>query len=565
MPRCLFALACLQLAALTAHGLELKEMRWGFDGRVVAGRLNIFSVRLAQPGNKPFDGELILRETRGPQSVGAPLVQPLYLTPGTERWVQFTVLISMEADWLLEWGRGSKESAKIDAPKLAAPATVLLLETSSTVIAETRIRTFPEDLFPTSVSATAALDAVVLDHLPRWEAPRREAFMDWIRRGGIVHLIRGGSTLPAFEGDLAPLNTTGMRERFGAGWILRHDVSRAECTAEFLKQAGFPMRGLKTDNSIVIYDFDQALFRGLAGLTRPEIAWWLIYLLTLAYLGIIGPFHYRWSKLFDWRISLAILGGTVCVFAIAFLVAGRRGAGETQVANSASIAYALGDRRYDVIQWSSAFVTEGDLYKLTHSAPANFYSASSDIERVNGQILNGREGYFEVDIPLYSSRPFMHCGVMRGDDTSVDVLQWDKDGITLRPGKDFPRADEIWGFWDQQFRRIRSENGLLTLESSGTWATEENFFAAEHFRGLNGVQFERGLDWKTLARPLIGRALGGVAGMANYSPARPLPGNQLELFIYAPVPDGFRLQGKGFGREKGKVLYVQHIFKPGNP
>ena len=407
---------------------------------------------------------------------------------------------------------------------------------------------------------------MVLDHLPRWEAPRREAFLDWIRRGGIVHLIRGASGFPAFEGDLAPLNTIGARERLGVGWIVRHDVTRAECSGEFLGQAGFPVRALKTDAQTVVYGFDQSLFRGLAGLTRPEIAWWLIYLLTLAYLGIIGPLHYRWSKLFDWRISLGILGGTVCVFAIAFLIAGRRGAGETQIVHSASIAYALGERRYDVVQWVSAFVTEGDLYKLTHPAPANFYSATSDIERVNGQILNGREGHFLVDIPLYSSRPFVHSGVMRGDDTSVDVLNWDKKEITLHSGKNFPRADEIWARLNEKFLLVRQENGLLILAPDSSGETEAVFFDPNHFRTLTAMEYANsGLEWKTLLRPLIGRALGGVAGMANYSPARPLPADQLQLFVYAPIPDGFHLQGKGFGRENGRVLYVQDVFKPVAP
>ena len=563
MHRFLPALFCFCFAALTARGLELKETRWGFDGRVVAGCFNIFSVRLAQPGNKPFDGELIFREMRGVQPVGAPIIQPLYLTPGTERWAQFTVLISTESDWTLEWGRSAKERVTIDAPKIAAPATVLLVDSTTPFGAEMRLRAFPEDLFPTSVSATAALDAVVLDHPPRWEAPRREAFLDWIRRGGIVHLIRGGHRVPTFDGDLDPLNTSGARARLGAGWIVRHEITRAECSAEFLAQAGFPTRALKTDAPTIIYGFDQALFRGLAAMTRPKIAWWLIYLLTLAYLAMIGPFHYRWSKLFDWRISLAILGATVSVFAIAFLIAGRRGAGERQLAHSLSVAHALGQRRYDVLQWSSAFVTEGDLYQLTHSAPANFYSATSDIERVNGRILNGRDGHFQVDIPLYSSRPFVHAAVMRGDDTSLEVLRWEPNEILLRPAMEFPRAEETWALWDGKFHPVRQVNRLLKIEPG---EFESDFFDAKHLAGVNALQHvDRALEWKKLLRPLIGRALGGAPGMANYSPPRQLPADQLQLFIYAPVPKGFQLQGKGFGEETGKVLYVQHVFKPVSP
>jgi len=313
---------------------------------------------------------------------------------------------------------------------------------------------------------------------------------------------------------------------------------------------------------MVLYGFDQSLLRGLAAMTRPEIAWWLIYLLTLAYLGIIGPLHYHWSKRLDYRASLGILGGAVALFALAFLIAGKRGAGEQQITHSVSIARALGDRRFDVTQWLSAFAVEGDTYKLTHPAASNVYSASSDMESVNGRIFNGREGHFLVDLPLYSSRPFLHRAVMTGPDTSVEVERWNKDGITFRTGKDFPAATEVWAKWEGLFRRMKLQDGTLVRDPSDGWETEANVFEAQHLMAGNGMQFgEQTLDTKKLVRPLIARALGGVEGMQHYAPSRPLPKDQLQLFIYAPMPASFGVQSKGFGRENGWVLYVQDVFR----
>ena len=54
-----------------------------------------------------------------------------------------------------------------------------------------------------------------------------------------------------------------------------------------------------------------------------------------------------------------------------------------------------------------------------------------------------------------------------------------------------------------------------------------------------------------------GRASAGTAALPVCC-ARPMSGN-------APVPAGFHLQGKGFNREKGWVLYVQDVFKPNAP
>jgi hypothetical protein len=87
--------------------------------------------------------------------------------------------------------------------------------------------------------------------------------------------------------------------------------------------------------------------KGLAALTKPEVAWWLLYLLTIAYLVIIGPVHYRWSRNIDYRLAIGGFLGTVAVFAVAFIIAGRRGSGETQTVNSIAIARALPGGRWD--------------------------------------------------------------------------------------------------------------------------------------------------------------------------------------------------------------------------
>src|SRR5688572_8375919 len=97
-----FAFACLLLLAAQGEALEVRESRWGFDGKAVPGRFNILSIRLFETGPKPFDGEISLVETRGVgQVVGAPHAQVTYLTPGTERWVQFVVYVSGEHEWSL--------------------------------------------------------------------------------------------------------------------------------------------------------------------------------------------------------------------------------------------------------------------------------------------------------------------------------------------------------------------------------------------------------------------------------------------------------------------------------
>jgi hypothetical protein len=126
-----------------------------------------------------------------------------------------------------------------------------------------------------------------------------------------VHVIRGADGYPVFDGDLAVLNTSQPKERVGGGTVARHDTTRAECSAFFLEKAGFAPRGILNPPGEypVLYGFHQGLLQKLASLTKPDVQWWLLYLLTIAYLVVIGPVHYRWSRKVDYRIAIGGFSG----------------------------------------------------------------------------------------------------------------------------------------------------------------------------------------------------------------------------------------------------------------
>ena len=69
--------------------------------------------------------------------------------------------------------------------------------------------------------------------------------------------------------------------------------------------------------------------------------------------------------------------------------------------------------------------------------------------------------------------------------------------------------------------------------------------------------------WLADAGPLlIARALGTIEGLPNVIKSAPLPPDRVRLFLYADLPDGFRVQDPRFGNQEGHVLYVQDVFKP---
>ena len=551
--------------------LEVHETLWGFDGHFVPERFNPLSVLVANPGGTAFDGEIVLASTgaqRGPE-----YVLPLYLAPHATRWVQFQVYTSINAgEYALRWGRGAKEHYELEErPTAGPPACVQLRDADNPFASAGAMKSFPDALFPTTLAATDGLDAVVLDYGPRWEAARREAFLDWLKRGGTVHLLPAANgQYPVFGDVLEVLNGSGDVTRIGLGRVVRHQVSGRELSEKYLAEHGYPARTLRKTPSPVIYDLDALLLRRLSGLTRPAVSWSLIHLLTLAYIAAIGPLHYRYRHKFDYRLSIGVFLGVVAFFATALGVIGRRGYGESQTVHSLTMARALGDGRHDVTQWISAFATAGDIYTLTHAAPANLYAAPSDLDAAGTRILNGKDGRMLAEIPLYSSKAFVHRAVMTGDDTAVSVEQTPGKsglrGLRLRPGPGFPKNfSEV---------RLRAEDSLYEMEMKNgalevSGKQPESFTNSFSRTKLQPLTYENMAGSRSGATSLVSvmpllfaRTLSVPEVFHESVPPRPLERNQLELFIVAPVPPSFCLQGKGFTRETGSVLYVQDVSQP---
>src|SRR5438105_671658 len=84
--------ASLALALLWPAGakaVEVKQTVWGFDGQIVMQRFNLFSVLVDNPGSTPFEGAIQLRKLVAGKQVDAVIVEQLYLSPFSSRWVQF--------------------------------------------------------------------------------------------------------------------------------------------------------------------------------------------------------------------------------------------------------------------------------------------------------------------------------------------------------------------------------------------------------------------------------------------------------------------------------------------
>lgn len=573
----------LLLAGESSAALQVGVPLWGFDGKVLPNAFTMLSVEVANRGAQVFDGDLVLND----RGSGVPMKQAVFLAPGTSRWVQFHPYIgAYVAGWRLSWKDDRDREEDMGQPNMGGPATVLLADPEAPVLRAARIRLFAETLFPATVSATDGLGAVVLDHQPRWDAARREAFLDWVRRGGIVHVLPGADGAAVqFTDDFAPLNiTAGDKQHVGAGLVARHGIPRAEMTEQWLREHGFPARELRTDGTGNIYDADAFVFRKLAAITRPNIKWGLIYALTVLYVVIIGPVFYLMRR----RNYRLLLGGflvTVGLFAWVFTVIGRRGYGEKQTYHSVAIARPLGAGRYDVQEWIHAFATVGDIYKFAHGDGSQLYGTASEGDTVRGQIREGRESQFSVDIPLFSSRPFLHRGVMKADDPGLKVEAWTENGDTRHASNG---ASPLKGLRVYAAPEFRSRVFTAVLEHDGRYSeltltptgfelppsstaakSAEDFFSQNHyydpgryFGSTYGDADTAIRELRTLHPFFIGLANGERAHSKKYVTQIPQGADHARLFLYAEAPRGFAMKNERFESGHSLVLYVADIFKP---
>lgn len=574
----------LLLCAVSVSALDVQDVKWGFDGDVVPDRFNLVSVLLANPSDIPFDGTVNLYKTRALEDrVGATYRTTCYLSPMTTRWVQFYVYIENQHDeWRLEWGRAPTDSCDLKdrfAPRWGTMAQVLLCDQDAISSISSAFKQFPEELFPATGAGTAGLDSVLLDHTPRWEPAKRQAFINWLQAGGKVHLLMGADgNYPVFSDELSGLNISTDNARIGAGLVVRHATTVGNIRKLDIEQGGVPLHQFKPEDQIITAQTSDSFFRALAQLSRPRYSWAWIYLLAVTYVALVGPGNLRIGrKLRDYRLRIMLLLTTVAGFAWLFNMVGRHGQGEASVVHTLSYARAIIGNNYDVTQWINVFVTRGADYTITHAAADNIYASGQDYEPVNGWIASGKDGRFVVDMPTFSRRALLHEAEMKGANIPVEVLNWDGAGtlkqLTVTVGPSFTKQIlDGWVVQGDQIYTMKLQDGRLEFGTSGEqpltsllspsgpqYPMQGPYYGRPYGNENDDIDVEG--QFRKLARPLIGWALGSEDFARAPSSAT---AGRAQLFLFAHSPDSFCVSGSHFGREVGYVLYHFDLFKPGS-
>jgi len=456
--------------------LEIESCQWGFDDRAVPRAFNLLTVGIRNTSDEPFSGQLQVRRLLSAAGnwIDTELVEPLYIGPYTVRLFHlYPYVLDDSGEWELRWGPSLQESYVTELPPLSPGARVLFNDPQQVSGITRGLKGFREDYFPPNVVGTATLRIAVMDHLPVWEETRKNAFRDWLYRGGVLHVLHSNSgrfpELPVPE-----LNVEPRPESFGSGRIYWHARRRSDLNRDFIYREIFPTAretvplvnhsGATFDVDPTDEEFfkdperffsvstewntDELIPRRLKELVRPRHEWPLIYVLSGAYILMIFPGGLLLSRTkLDYRLSLLALLLVVGLFSGLFSVIGARGYGDTAASTvSAALIRPLPGNRWDVEQWSSLFVTAGGRYEITHDSDYLAYSTAQDNEKVSGWIDNGRGGRFSMDMPPFTFRAVLSRQQMQAPGVALRLLPAATgSGIELELNGPLPsRVDRAW-------------------------------------------------------------------------------------------------------------------------
>lgn len=493
-------LGLLLLGTQSAHAantiLEVQDVVWGFDGHCVPNCYNPVSVLLKnKQKDKDFKGVLQFYQVQGLGRVGPIYAQDFYLPAKASRWVQFKVLMGVGGTYMMRWGPHPDDTVELSECLLGVPARVYLQAESGLISSLAGVVGFPETMFPRSCVLTSGLQQMVLDHKPDWDKLQCQAFVDWIRRGGIAHvLLRRDRERLRFTGPMSVLNVS-KKIAFGDGLIVPHDKTNIQVTAKSLDQLGYPRVKQNRDSGLAVSGSDNYLL-SVAGSLRPppKHRWDLILIASVLFMLVIGPVNAvvaRKSR--SYLLSLSVFLVAVAATSYLFFELGKRGFGETATSHAACYARSLGGGRFDVKTWQTIFVTDGDEYQFEFECEQGYFSTISDVEAVRGVIGGGEANIFRANLPLYSSQEFCHRGTrsmpawLKNSDCEIDKAGLLKTFRVYFDKATMPEIEEIFVVYNEHrlFRLQRLDDALYQ-------ATD---FELKYGSTLNRGKFQMGYGW----------------------------------------------------------------------
>ncbi len=566
--------AAVLLAARPAEALDVERWDWGFDGHVVPMVFNLLTVEVANNSPTAFEGKIALQEGNGIVRSDLPLVEEgLYIEPYGKRRLQFFPFINESwTEFTLIWGDKPEERLAVAGaanPLRNGPrATVLIRDAATSLQVRSKLPTFDEGDFPISVAGMDGLKGVVLDHVPRWDGLRMQAFREWIGAGGQVHLLKGvNGEYPKFPAPLEGLNDPSDAVSIGNGRVFHHAISVGEISDQFVgqtlgikrQQEDLSNRGYSNDYQ---YQPSNSIAPLLRDLTRPDHNWGLIYFLSFIYLLVVFPGCWLLGRRrADFRISYPALLAAVFLFSLAFKTVGQRGYGEETAWNAVGTAKRVAPGRFLTETWSNAFVTSGKMYEFKHKGDGLIYSSGGSNDTRRGECVNRPASKIVTEIPPFSSQTILHTSVVTAPDFNVELTRADLAGpvieLELALTGQVPQIFSLHGVYGSQLVNLTRDGNVV--RSSGTLPllnfVQNSNYGYSPYRNYNSPR-DPATIYLSAEQPLIARSLRLMDDTRSNNDNLQAPAGVVRVYLYAETPAEFLEIDGGPAKRQGRTLYV---------
>ena len=582
--------------AQNAASVRIVDVYWGFDGRVVDGEFQPFSLLLDNLSDEAIEGTLSIQKVSGLiRSEGARHEVSVFLGPSSRRWVQFYPYISGNLNsWQIQL---QTESATLDLGQRAQPepvweagvrgksntirlVTVLLDPAASLQRQPTSIRHMPEDVFPPYATATHGLHALFMDHVPEWEEPRQTALMAWLQRGGELHLMldRNRQRL-RFSGILSGLNEPFSEFAVGAGRVLRHEFQRNDLSEEVVNAAAIKNFDLREDE-VTMYSrqlvalmslSDSSLFDVLSKQVEPSHAWWLIGLCCLMYAAIMYPGCWQFSQRKNIRAGHAIAAVliTVAVFSGLFLWLGQRGYGESSSWRSYGIAESEDSTHWSCLQFSELFVTDGMDCRVEDKGRQTLFASGLDEESTGAVVTAGDNASLISRLPPFSREPMVTRRRLEMPDWESQVESFLVNGeelsqLTIRVGKRFPSGEttKAWVAYGDRIHGLTLDERSGQLVVSGSARYLREFCDVAEWGNMPVATLTGAPEGEITERQFVDALLvrRGLKNARRFSLGDlEFPRDRVILMVRTAMPAAFGLSVVPEFPQRGEILFVKEL------
>jgi hypothetical protein len=326
------------------------------------------------------------------------------------------------------------------------------------------------------------------------------------------------------------------------------------------------------------WSLDETIQNAFRELTYPNHNWPLLHTLSVLYILSLFPGCLIVQRVFnDYRKTYAALLLVIIGFGSLYSYVGRRGYGEDAIDHSISVAIPLRGGEWDVTTRATTFATIGGEYKLSFPGESHLWDGGTVDELVDARLPADVQTSFDVDIPPFSWRPYIHRMKAKMPAIDFEVVKLStadaNDELELKLKQPLPEGATVHVIMGSRVYSPLLNGETLTVQGAAQTPAGVFFrssgIADGHPSGLYRSRW--GDESRRSPDAIYGEATTAIYALSN-NLEKPsdadrfqFPANRARLMILAPIPDQLKITDQRITGKQGRVVYLIDILSPTHP